>query len=531
MTRLWVNSAWKYASPQRREAVVLGALIILALVLRLASVRQQSFWYDESLTVADSHLPFSRMLGLVLGQETTPPAYFILAWAWSRIAGSGELGLRLFSVLCGTATVPVAYAAAARLFSRRTALITALLVATSPFMVWYSQEARSYALLVLVAALSFWAFARAFSSADSRSLAWWAVASSASLIVHYFAIFLVLAEAAWLCVVRTDRGAVGLATLSVALTEVAIAPLALVARQGVGLGWIPAISLSRRVAELPVHFAAGLDSPHHVRIATVALAVALPAVGYALWRAPADHRRTARACATVGLGTIALPLVLAVTGADYLVSRNVIVAWVPIAVVVASGLATLPRRALGNLAVVVLCMVSLVVDASVVGDATFQRPRWRQLARLLGPPHGRRIIVVAGFYRALPLRLYLPRAGFVPLHGVDVREVDVVGMRSPHRGPCWWGAQCNLPSARPASLPPSRRFFTVSRQSSGQFLVVRFRASSSVVLKPDEYGQFFQRAYARPRRDEFFLVQPAVPPRRDRRSQVFRPRGESPVGQ
>ena len=43
------------------------------------------------------------MLGTVLGQETTPPLYFMLAWGWAKVFGFGEEGLRSLSALAGTA--------------------------------------------------------------------------------------------------------------------------------------------------------------------------------------------------------------------------------------------------------------------------------------------------------------------------------------------------------------------------------------------------------------------------------------------
>src|SRR5205809_3615402 len=135
-----------------RHLACLGGLVILAALLRLPGLGAQSFWYDESLTVRLAHMHPFQMLHSVAGSESNPPLYYVLAWGWARVFGFSEVGLRSLSAVIGIATVPVAYAAATALVSRRAGLITAALVATSPFLVWYSQEARSYSLFVLTGA-------------------------------------------------------------------------------------------------------------------------------------------------------------------------------------------------------------------------------------------------------------------------------------------------------------------------------------------------------------------------------------------
>ena len=99
------------------------------------------------------HSP-GQMLGLLPRTELTPPFYYCVAWVWARVFGFGEAGLRSLSALAGVATVPAAYAAARTLISRRAGWVAAALVACNPLLIWYSQEARSYAVLVLLATLS-----------------------------------------------------------------------------------------------------------------------------------------------------------------------------------------------------------------------------------------------------------------------------------------------------------------------------------------------------------------------------------------
>src|SRR3977135_302007 len=154
-----------WAAPRVDGVACAGvALTLVAAALRFAGLASQSYWGDEALTVSEIRTPLDGMLSLVLGQETTPPLYFVLAWGWAKVFGSGEAGLRSLSALAGTSMVPLAYLAAARLFSRRVGVIAAALAALNPFLIWYSQEARAYAVYMTLTALSFLCFVLALRS-------------------------------------------------------------------------------------------------------------------------------------------------------------------------------------------------------------------------------------------------------------------------------------------------------------------------------------------------------------------------------
>jgi mannosyltransferase len=143
------------AAAERLAALpALAALTALGAALRFTTLAVQSYWTDEAVTVALVRQSFGKMLSSVPETESTPHLYYVLAWLWSQVFGTGEAGLRSLSALVGAATIPVAYAAVARLVSPRAGLVVAALAAVNPLLVWYSQEARSYALVVLLTGLS-----------------------------------------------------------------------------------------------------------------------------------------------------------------------------------------------------------------------------------------------------------------------------------------------------------------------------------------------------------------------------------------
>ncbi len=132
----------------------LAALVLLAAALRFPGLDAQSFWHDEAFTVPLVDGSFGHLLDGIGDTESTPPLYYVLAWLWEKLFGSGEAGLRSLSAVFGVALVPVAYLIGRELAGRRAALVAGALVAVSPYLVWYSQEARAYALVACLGALA-----------------------------------------------------------------------------------------------------------------------------------------------------------------------------------------------------------------------------------------------------------------------------------------------------------------------------------------------------------------------------------------
>ena len=139
----------------------LALIVALAAVLRFATLGVPSYWLDEFTSLNETQGSLSTVLDSVKHAEGGPPLYLVLLWGWRKVFGDGEIAIRSMSALLGTATVPVAFAAGRELASRRAGLFAAALTATSPLLIWYSQDVRTYALLVFLAALSFMFFAYA----------------------------------------------------------------------------------------------------------------------------------------------------------------------------------------------------------------------------------------------------------------------------------------------------------------------------------------------------------------------------------
>src|SRR2546421_1291262 len=375
-----------------RQLTALVALILLGAGLRFATLDLQSYWYDEAVTVGLVRMDLPGMLSAVYRHESTPPLYYVLAWGWCKLFGSGEVGLRSLSALFGTASIPVFYAAAKELVSRNVGLAVAALAAVNPLLVWYSQEARAYAVLALLGGLSLLFFARLARAMDRRSLVLWALFSALALATHYFAVFLVLPEAAWLVWRRPGREA-ALGVGAVAAVAIALLPLAL-HQQSLDLAsFIRGEALGYRLARTPKQFLVGFDAPLEVAASVVAALIAL--AGLALAAVRLRDRLGVRLAGGLAIVGIAIPFVLALSGADYFETRNLLPIWLPFSVAAAAGLLIGARNTRGGVAgIAALAVLGLIAVIAVDVTPNWRRDDWRGAARALGKAGEPRAVVV-----------------------------------------------------------------------------------------------------------------------------------------
>src|SRR5437868_10226957 len=138
----------------------LAAILLVAAGLRLWGLDRTSLWYDEVVTmrVARAESPAALMRRLDQLDGTRAPLHPLVLQAWLRVFGPSDRAGRSFSALCGLATVAVVFLLGRRAFDERTGRWAAWLAAVCPPLVYYSQEARMYAWLVLLASVSWLVF-------------------------------------------------------------------------------------------------------------------------------------------------------------------------------------------------------------------------------------------------------------------------------------------------------------------------------------------------------------------------------------
>src|SRR4051794_39622457 len=459
-----------------RDWRLVAALTIAAACMRFATIDVQSYWFDEALTAKLLAMPFGDMLSSVPDTELTPPLYYVLAWPWAHVVGTQEAALRALSALLGAAAVPVAYLTGRELASHAVGLITAGLVAFNPLLVWYSQEARPYSLLVLLCALSLLFFARALRRRRPRELWLWAVASALALLTHYFAAFLVVPEGLWLAWVWRPRLHAMIAGAVVAAVGAALIPLAAHERSKIGTGYIEGLSLRRRAFGVPEDYLTGLVVRFDDTWEQLLEAFVLIVAGVGCWLAWGRARHGAVVLAALTLTTAGGPLVLALAGEDYLNTRNGIAGCLPFLCLIAAGYAS-ARRALAVAGIAALCAVGIATTTVIAANSDYHRTDYRASAEAIGPLRGPRAVVVLAVDGVTTTERYQSHLAPMPAAGARVVEVVITAPRSSKLG----GRDVGRPDPPPALPAPFR---LVERRYAHTFSLVRYRAPRPVLVRP-----------------------------------------------
>lgn len=171
-----------------RAVAGLSALTGLSLALRTTAIHA-GFWIDEGLSVGISHHGFLDIPG-VLRQDGSPPLYYMLLHVWMAVFGDGQATTHALSVAFAVLTVPIGFWAGWSLFGVRAGTICALLFALNPFLTFYAQETRMYALVCLLSLLvaAFWTHAFVFRRRGY--LVGFALALAALIYTHNWGLFL-----------------------------------------------------------------------------------------------------------------------------------------------------------------------------------------------------------------------------------------------------------------------------------------------------------------------------------------------------
>jgi uncharacterized membrane protein len=170
-------------------------LVLLAGALRALLLTKESLWFDEIASLWFAAGPLEKAL---VSEPTNPPLYYILLHFWIKLFGTSEAALRSLSIFPGIASVVLTYLLGLRLFDRRVALIAGCYVAVSTFHIYYSQEARAFALLVALLLGSTLSLVLVLKQTTKKTpwVPWlcYFLTTVGSLYTHFYAVFFVFAQ-------------------------------------------------------------------------------------------------------------------------------------------------------------------------------------------------------------------------------------------------------------------------------------------------------------------------------------------------
>jgi len=451
----------------------------LGAVLRFATLGAQSYHHDEIVTASRVlRVGFGHAMDAVGFSESAPPLYYALAWLWTQVAGTGEWGLRSLSAIAGVATIPVAFLVGRELRGQRAGLLAAALVAVNPMLLWYSQEARAYSLLCLFCALSLLYCVRAMDreGEGKRDFVLWGVFSALALATHYFAVFPLIAEVVLLW--RRRGRAMGPGLWIVGVTAALLAPLAYHQMSYGHAEWIGKFSLGHRLGEVAISFMVGeigdiigrVESPEP---ALVPLALVIAAFVLLALRGSRDERRAGAILLAVAATAILVPLLLAVGpgGKDFVLSRNLLPALVPLLCAVAVALAVKRAPRAGGAIAALLLVYSLGFSVWASASPDLRKPDWRAVADRLGEPEAPRATVTWVIGLA-PLRYYLEDGA------TQSKPSEGAIQLKPAEGYDWLVHELNFVSLGQAPPPPARllgpRFRETGYERVGELYIRRY---------------------------------------------------------
>ncbi|MGH7557763.1 MAG: glycosyltransferase family 39 protein [Gemmatimonadota bacterium] len=206
----------------RHEGALGVAIVAVGAILRAWGLTAQSLTSDELYEIDMAAGPLSK---IVTAADGFPPLYNLLLHGWLGAWGGAE-SARWLSWLLGVASILVVWRLGRRLGGVTIGLGTAAFVAISPVHIWYSQEARAYMLVILLASLAIWLLFRALDGDVRRDWAMYAAAGAAGMYAHYYFLFVLLPGA---LVILLHRGlGKGLARPAAAHAAIAAACVPLV---------------------------------------------------------------------------------------------------------------------------------------------------------------------------------------------------------------------------------------------------------------------------------------------------------------
>jgi mannosyltransferase len=204
-------------------AVMSTAGLAAGLVFRHLGTKP--LWLDETVTVSVARRPLTRLLPVLPHHDANAGLYYVLVHGWLRL-GDSAAWIRGPSAACFVATAGLAAWVGSRWRGSWVGFAGGLLVATNQFLLFYGQEARPYALAVMLAVAS---TAALFWRDDGPAPTAYVILTVLLLYADLFAVLFVAAQAAALLAIhRWRRAALPVPLLRCwAIIAASVAPLAL----------------------------------------------------------------------------------------------------------------------------------------------------------------------------------------------------------------------------------------------------------------------------------------------------------------
>jgi len=327
--------------------------VLLLAALGFLHLHAKSFWLDEAFSAQVALLDAEQFRTLVQTLEPNMGLYYLLLRGWRQL-GTGDAWLRALSVVTASATIIPLLAVGKRLIGPTAALLAAVLLAMNAFVVHYAQEARSYALLLLLTVSATLAFVRLVERPTAGRWTAYVVTAALALYAHLFAAWVLVAHAVlWLLPAGRElprrRLAAAFATIGVLAIPLAVW-LRVTPRSP---DWIPTTTPGA-LGSFALEFVGGGGT---LLVAAMGLLVVLGAIECRR-RGDAEGRWALRLLLAWLFVPIAGTLVLSAVVAPAFVPRFMLPATAPLALLAAAGIVGLRSTRLRAAALAVVLVLA-----------------------------------------------------------------------------------------------------------------------------------------------------------------------------
>lgn len=173
-----------------RYAQLLLCLTVFGVFLRFYHLGFNSLWLDEASTYTFATMSFSGIWQATTGGEFNPPLFYWMEHLMLTL-GNNETILRLIPAVLGSLTIPLVYLVGKEFVDRNVGIIAAAACTFSPFLIYYSQEARAYSVMLFFVVAAMFFLLRALKTDDTRDWALFGVLSALAFWSHFYALVII----------------------------------------------------------------------------------------------------------------------------------------------------------------------------------------------------------------------------------------------------------------------------------------------------------------------------------------------------
>src|SRR5271157_4272239 len=195
-----------------RYVQILLSLTVIGLFLRLYNLGFNSLWLDEASTYTFASMSVSGIWQATTAGEFNPPLFYWIEHLMLSF-GNNEVILRIVPALLGVLTIPLVYFVGKEFIDRNVGIIAAAACTFSPFLIYYSQEARAYSVMLFFVIFAMIFFLRALKTDDIKDWVLFGVLSALAFWSHFYALVIIGALVLYALAVkfpslRTDIGSI-----------------------------------------------------------------------------------------------------------------------------------------------------------------------------------------------------------------------------------------------------------------------------------------------------------------------------------